>query len=160
MHTRFALAGLVAVLTSLYGAPARAAEFSDYLAYCTEAIATGDPTGPRLPEAVEANEAGAMMAGDGPLPHFRLRRDNRGDWVCEVGGASATELNRRLEDFLDEVNTVDRYRSTFGENPYVAATVCVGPNAVAVIVNGPLSDELNMGTAVFSGGMVSAGCAA
>ncbi|MBY6049808.1 hypothetical protein [Vannielia litorea] len=160
MHTRAILTGFTLALTALNAAPARAVApdvLEAYLTYCTHAIATGDPTGPSLPTGAQANETGAILS-EPKVPHFQMRRDSREDWVCELGDKQASVLSRTTEDFLRSVNTVDKYRSTFGDNLYIAATICVGPNAVALILNGPLSDELSMGTAVFSGGDVSGAC--
>lgn len=155
-----ALCCTAAILTIGAVAPAKAVApevIAEFLTYCTEAVAMADPRGPTPPNGVEVNETGAILTTE-KLPHFSMRRDARGDWVCEVGEKSPSILARAVDDYLRVARTVDKYRSTFGENPYVAATVCLGPNAVAVILNGPLSDELSIGTAVFSGGMVSAGC--
>ncbi|QDC11395.1 hypothetical protein FHY55_20130 [Oceanicola sp. D3] len=160
MHTRMRLACAALALTLLGAAPARAVApdvLNEFLTYCTEAIATASPTGPTLPRGAQANDTGAILATP-TVPHFSMRKDSRGDWVCEVGDKQAKVMTRVVEDYLRTVNTVDKYRSTFGENRYIAATICVGPNAVALILNGPLSNELVMGTAVFSGGKVSSGC--
>lgn len=160
MHTRRALAVGASLLTFVHGAPARAVApdvLNEYLTYCTAAIASSNPTGPALPVGAQANETGAILA-EPKVPHFSMRKDSRDDWVCEVGDKQASVLTRTVEDYLRAVNTVDKYRATIGENLYIAATICVGPNAVALILNGPLNDELDMGTAVFSGGQVSPGC--
>ncbi|WP_213545545.1 hypothetical protein [Vannielia litorea] len=160
MHTRMRLACAALALTVLNATPARAVApevLTEYLTYCTAAIASSSPTGPTLPVGAQANETGAILA-EPKVPHFSMRKDNRDDWVCEIGDKQASVLTRVTEDYLRAVNTVDKYRATFGENLYIAATICVGPNAVALILNGPLNDELDMGTAVFSGGQVSPGC--
>ncbi|MCO6383825.1 MAG: hypothetical protein JXQ91_11885 [Vannielia sp.] len=149
------------MLTALYAAPARAVApdvLETYLTYCTEAVALGDPTGPALPVGTQANETGAILT-EPKVPHFSMHRDAREDWLCEVGDKQASVLTRTVEDYLREVRTVDKYRTSYGDTLYIAATICVGPNAVALILNGPLSDELSMGTVVFTGGKVSAGCA-
>jgi len=153
-------AAALALALTLPAAPAFAVgedQLVEHLNYCLEAIATGDPTGPSVPNGLVANETGTII-DQSVIAHFSLRLDDRGDWVCELGDKSAATIGRVTEDWLRVVNTVDKYRSTFGENLYMAATVCVGPNAVGVILNGPLSDELSMGTAVFSGGEVNDGC--
>ena len=163
MRTGFAEAGFAIALIfgSLFAAtPARAVSsevIAEHLNYCLKAVAAKSPRGVPVPLGIDANDEKALATG-GRVNHLIMGRDSRDDWTCVLGDKSQRLFPTLVEEFLRNVETVDKSRSRYNGNLYMTATICVGAEAVAMILNGPETRELGLATAVFTTGITSKGC--